>query len=354
MANCIFRIRNWRRSCVVFFFLTILICLPVSAKRQDLVIMKNGDRLTGEVKKLEHGVLFVDLQYVSGSVGLDWLQVERVQSTGGFQVVLKNGERVAGTIEKVTPANAADKDFKIHAAPGDVRAAAPDVVTIQSQKPNFWRQLKGAIDFGSDFTSGNSQISLSADASANYLSTKWTAGASFDSSFSGQSGGSNSNLFEVQTLDGRFLSRNSVLMGLGDFLHSSQQDLSLRTTLGGGYGRYLIHTNHNTLGWLAGVVYTHEDFESNDQPGGQNAEALLGLQYQLFRFDRYNLQSQLFIYPGLTDAGRIRMTTKTTFSMKLVNNFHTDLSFLDNFDSSPPFNAQRNGLSISNSVGWTF
>ena len=104
MANCIFRIRNWRRSCVVFFFLIILICLPVSAKRQDLVIMKNGDRLTGEVKKLEHGVLFVDLQYVSGSVGLDWLQVERVQSTGGFQVVLKNGERVAGTIEKVTAA----------------------------------------------------------------------------------------------------------------------------------------------------------------------------------------------------------------------------------------------------------
>ena len=51
-------------------FLIVLLCLPAQAKRKDLVIMiKNGDRLTGEVKKLEHGVLYVDLDYVSGSVG---------------------------------------------------------------------------------------------------------------------------------------------------------------------------------------------------------------------------------------------------------------------------------------------
>jgi putative salt-induced outer membrane protein YdiY len=338
----------------MFSLFVFLVCLPAQAKRKDLVIMKNGDRLTGQVKKLEHGVLYVDLQYVSGSVGLDWLQVERVQSTGGFQVVLKNGERVTGTIEKKTAAEAPEKDFAIHAAPGDVRTAAPDVVTIESQKRGFWRQLTGAIDFGYNFTSGNSQTSLSADANANYLSTKWIAGASVNSSFSGQSGGSRSNLLEVQTLDGRFLSRNSFLIGLGDFLHSSQQDLSLRTTLGGGYGRYLVRSNHNILAWLGGIVYTHENFASGGQPTSQNAEALLGLQYQTFRFARYNLQSQLLVYPGLTDAGRIRATTKTTFSVKLVNNFHVDFSVLDNFDSSPPFNAKRNELGISNSLGWTF
>jgi len=343
-----------KRFVAVLSFSIILFCSPALAKRNDLVIMKNGDRLTGEVKKLEHGVLYVDLDYVSGSVGLDWLKVEQVQSTGGFQVVLKNGDRVAGTIEKVTPAEAPDKDFAIHSTPGDVRTAAPDVVTIESQKRSFWRQLTGAIDFGANFTSGNSQTSLSADASANYLSTKFFAGGSFDSSFSGQSGGSQSNLLELQGLEGRFLNRNSFLTGLQDFLHSSQQDLALRTTLGGGYGRYVLRTNHDMLSWVAGAVYTHEDFQSTDQPAAENIEALLGLQYQMFRFDRYNLQSQLLVYPGLSDFGRIRMTTKTTFSMKLVNNFHIDFSILDNFDSSPPFNAKRNELGLSNSLGWTF
>ena len=354
MTRYIFGIRSKTQIGIVLSFLLVFLCFPAQAKRKDLVIMKNGDHLTGEVKKLEHGVLYVDLDYVSGAVGLDWMQVEQVQSTGGFQVVLKNGDRMSGTIEKVTEAGAPDKDFAIRTAPGEVRAPAQDVVTIESQKQNFWRQLKGAIDFGYNFTSGNSQTSLSADANATYRSTKWLAGAGVDSSFSGQSGGASSNLTEVQTIDGRFLSRSSFLMGLGDFLHSSQQDLSLRTTLGGGYGRYLIRTNHNTLAWLGGAVYTHENFGSGGQPSAQNVEALLGVQYEMFRFDRYNLQSQVLVYPGLTDGGRIRTTTKTTLSIKLVNNFHTDFSFLDNFDSSPPFNARRNELGISNTLGWTF
>jgi putative salt-induced outer membrane protein YdiY len=353
MTNYIFWVRNGKRFIAVLSFLMIL-CLPAQAKRKDLVIMKNGDRLTGEVKKLEYGVLYVDLEYVSGSIGVDWLQVEKVESTGGFQVILKDGERVAGTIEKVPETEAPAKDFTIHGVHGEVRAAAPDVVTVESQKRSFWRQLTGSIDFGTNFTSGNNQTSLSADASANYLSPKWLAGASANSSFSGQSGGSKSNLLELQTIDGRFLSRNSLLMGIGDFLHSSQQDISLRTTLGGGYGRYLIRSNHNTLAWLGGVVYTNENFANNDQPAGQNLEALVGMQYQMFRFDRYNLQSQVLVYPGLTDAGRVRATTKTTFTMKLVNNFHLDFTVLDNFDSSPPFNAKRNELGISNTLGWTF
>jgi len=354
MKSYIFRLRLEKRFLVVLSSFIILFCFPAQAKRKDLVIMKNGDRLTGEVKKLEHGILYVDLAYVSGSIGLDWLQVERVESTGGFQVVLKDGERVAGTIEKKAATEAPDKDFTIRAAQGEVRAASPDVVTVESQKQGFWRQLTGTIDVGYNFSSGNNQTSLSADASANYLSTKWLIGNSVDSSFSGQSGGTKSNLLEVQTIDGRFLNRSSFLMGIGDFLHSSQQDLSLRTTLGGGYGRYLIRSNHNTLAWLGGVVYTHENFASADQPASQNAEALLGLQYEMFHFDRYNLQSQVLIYPGLTDGGRIRVTGKTTFSLKLVNNFHIDFSFLDNFDSSPPFNAKRNELGVSNTLGWTF
>lgn len=147
------------------------------------------------------------------------------------------------------------------------------------------------------------------------------------------------------------MSKNSFLAGLGDFLHSSQQDLALRTTLGGGYERFWVRINHNSLLWLTGAVYTHESFQSGAQHPDQNVEALLGMQYQLFRFDRYSTQSQLLVYPGLSDAGRIRTTTKTTFTVKLVNNFHTDFSFWDNYDSRPPPNAKGNEMGISNSIG---
>jgi len=342
------------RLCV-YFQLFFLVVVSAQAKRHDLVIMKNGDHLTGEVKKLENGTLYVDLDYVSGSVGLDWLQVDKVQSTATYQVVLNNGNHVAGNIEKTSAAEAPDKDFEIKNAASVVQAAGPDVAQIESQKKNFWHQLKGSIDFGYDFTSGNSQTSLSSDANASYLATNWEAGTSFTSSFSGQSDASKTNLLELQMTAARFLNRNSFVLGLGDFLHSSQQDLNLRTTGGGGYGRYWIRTNKSQFRWITGTVYTHENFQSaTGQPIDNNVEALIGAQYQTYQFDRYNMQSQILVYPGLSDAGRIRATTKTTFTVKLTNNFYSDVSFWDNFDSEPPINSKRNELGLSSSLGWSF
>jgi len=345
---------NWQRVVLVML---LFACIPALAKtkRKDVVIMKNGDHISGEVKKLENGVLYIDTDYFSGSMGVDWLQVESVESTGGYQVTFHDGERESGSINKVTAEEAPGKDFTVSEQGRAVRVDSRNVVNIESQKQSFWRQLTGAIDFGIDFTSGNSQTAFNASASANYLSTRWMGGTNFTSSFSGQSGAATTNLLEIQGLGGIFLSHNSFLMGIGDFLHSSQQNLQLRSTVGAGYGRYIVRNNHNTLSWVAGTVFTHENFDPiTGQSPTQNAEALLGMQYQLFHFDRYSLQSQLLVYPGLSDAGRVRSTTKTTFSVKLVNNFHTDFSFWDNFDSRPPFNSKGNELGVSNSLGWTF
>jgi len=340
------------------FILSILLaCVTFSAqaKRNDVVIMKNGDHLSGEVKKLQDGVLYLDTPYTADSIQLDWLQVESVQSTGSYQIILKNGDHLAGLIAKVPAKEAPGKDFTVHMDNKEFQAAGRDVVNIESKKPNFWRQLTGSIDFGYDFTSGNSQTSLSSDASASYSATNWSTGASFTSSFSGQSAGSHTNLLEIQGTSQRYFSRNSSLLALADFLHSSQQDLQLRTTLGGGYGRYVFRTNRNQLGWVAGAVYTEETFvSSRGQPTDQNIEGLFGGQYQLLRFSRYNLQSQAFVFPGLSDAGRIRATTKATFNVKLPNNFYTNLSFWDNYDSRPPINAKKNELGISSGLGWSF
>jgi len=323
--------------------------------RHDTVIMKNGDRFTGEVKKLEQGVLYIETSYFSGSVGVDWLQVEKVESTATFQIVLSNGKRLTGAISKAKVESASGKDFKVMEASGEVPVSGADVVEIESHKQSFWRQLKGSIDLGYNYTSGNSQSSLSSSANAEYLAAHWSAGTSYNASYSGQSGGTATNLFEVQASGERFLNHNSYLFGLSDFLHSSQQDLNLRTTLGGGYGRYLFLNTQNNLRWLAGADYTQASYQSGiAQPTQQNVEFIIGAQYQLFHFDRYTLQAELLVFPGASDFGRVRMTTNDTFSVKLSNNFHLNFTFWDNFDSRPPLNAKRNAQGLSTSLGWKF
>jgi putative salt-induced outer membrane protein YdiY len=323
--------------------------------RHDTIIMKNGDRFTGEVKRLEQGILYIETDYFSGSVGVDWAQVEKIESMATYQVILSGGKRLSGTISKVESEAAPNRDFKVHGPGGDMPISSTDVVQIESQKPTFWRQLKGSIDLGYNFTSGNNQSSLSADANAVYAAQHWAAGASFTASYSGQTGGTTTNISETQFFGERFLNRNSFVLGLSDFLHSSQQDLQLRTTLGGGYGRYLKRTNQNELRWVIGVDYSQASYQSGVlEPVQKNAELLLGAQYQLFHFDRYSLNSQTLVFPGLSDFGRVRFTTNDTLSVKLSNNFYWNFSFWDNFDSRPPLNAQRNATGLSTGLGWKF
>jgi hypothetical protein len=131
--------------------------------------------------------------------------------------------------------------------------------------------------------------------------------------------------------------------------------LNLRTTLGGGYGRFLKRTTNSNLSWLGGFVYVHESFDTTAaQPSDQNVEAVLGLQYSLVRFNFGDFESQARVFPGLTDAGRLRVTTNNSVTIKLRNNFHLSFTFWDNFDSRPPATAKRNELGLSSGIGWSF
>jgi len=330
-------------------------CWPAQAKRKDVVIMNNGDHFTGQVKRLENGLLFIETDYVSGNIGLDWNQVQSVESTATYRIVLNDGRRLEGKIEKHTVEKEKKEDFVIREATEEEEVPSAEIFSIDTKKPTFWRELQGAIDVGYSFTSGNSQSSLNVDTSAAYQTPKWKVATSFDSTFSGQSGAASTNREDLQTTLTRFLNRNSFVLGLSDFLHSSRQDLNLRATVLGGYGRYLKRTTSSNLSGMGGIAYIHESFDTvAGQPSGQSAEAVVGLQYSYVRFNFGEFNSQLLTFPGLSDSGRVRITTNNVVTIKLRNNFHLAFTLWDNFDSRPPVTAKKNELGISSGVGWSF
>jgi len=341
-----------------FFLLALSLgCLSSAAqeKRKDVVVMNNGDRFTGKVKRLQNGLLYIETDYVSTNIALDWNQVDSVQSTASFQIVLNNGRRLTGNIEKISREKANNDDFLIREATEEIQVPSTSIANIDTQKSTFWKQLKGNVDFGYSFTSGNNQSALNADSTVTYKARSWAATTSFDSTFGGQTDAASTNREDLQGMITRFLNRNSFVGGLADFLHSSQQDLTLRTTLGGGYGRFLKRTTNSSLAWLGGVAYIHENFDTlTAKPTNQSMEALVGLQYDYIRFDFGELDSQLQIFPGLTDAGRIRITSNNSLSIKLRNNFYLQFTFWDNYDSRPPTTARKNELGTSTGIGWSF
>lgn len=348
---------QWGRRARVILLIIASLCPAAYAKRKDVVVMKNGDRITGEVKKLEHGQLFIEVEYVAGeTVAVDWLQVAKVESIARYRVRLQDGTQLTGTIEKVPEEEAPREDFRIEEAGARARVSAPEVVEIQIQKRSFWRQLKGSIDFGQSYTSGNGQRSFNVDATAKYLSTKYLMQGSLNAAISGQTGGSKTNRYEFSFLGGRFLSRNDLAVGVADFLRSSQQSLDLRTTVGGGYGRYLINSNRTQFVAIGGLVFTKELYSPSAglDSHKQNVEGLIGLRYATFQINKAEFETGFALYPGITDSGRIRSNLNSSLTLKLVHDFHLKFNFWDTFDSKPPVNAKKNELGVSTTFGLSF
>jgi hypothetical protein len=348
--------RGLPRSTFALTILVFLICYSTHAKklRGDVVTMKNGDHLTGEVKSLDSGTLFIETEYSASNLSVDWNQVVSVTSTATYLITLANGVHVTGTLQRAPGSAEHPEDVTIVGENRELLVASPNIVEMETQKPSVWRQLRGSVDAGVSFTSGNSQTTANTDLNVNYSTPKWSASAAVGTSFSDQSGGAKTNRNDISFGGQRFLSRNAYIGGLLDFLHSSQQDLDLRTTAGGGYGRYWKRTTNTEFRWLGGIVYTQESFAAPTKQSDSNAEGLLGIAYDSYRFKMGEIHLRALVFPGLSDSGRIRATTNNSLVIKLTNNFHFTLSFWDNYDSRPPTTAKKNELGLSSAIGWAF
>jgi len=187
-----------------------------------------------------------------------------------------------------------------------------------------------------------------------YETPGWMAGITDTTSFSGQTGATRTNLINLQEQEGLFFKKNWNVVSLEDFLHSSQQSLDLRTTLGGGVGRHLFRTNWTFLALIGGTVYTHENFTPNIQlESDQNIEGLAGIEYKSSALIDIRSCLRRWSFPWILRSWPPACYSETYFNRKLTNSFYTNLSFWDNYDSPPP-NSKGNEFGISSGVGWTF
>ncbi len=336
--------------------------VPTSARaakapeRRDLVVMKNGDRITGKIRKLDHGQLYIEPPYVVAPIPVDWLQVERIETTAKFQLEMSGGKRLVGTIQKVPTQDNPDQDFIIKNGSIETRVRAIDVVAFQSQKSNFWRQLKGSVNLGASYVSGVTATSVNLDADTTYSSTKYQIGAALSSNYSGQSGANSSNRQDLSSTSSLYLSRHAFVGSFMDFLTSDQQSLDLRQTYGGGFGRYFVRTNTTQFSWLGGLVFVKEAYtpESGMNPKDQNLEGLLELNYDWFRFNTSEISTNFQLFPGISDAGRLRSNVNAAYSINFTHDIVLKLNLFDTFDNRPPENALKNQFGISTTFGLTF
>ena len=336
-------------------FLILLAVLTAFAADDDVVVMKNGDRMTGEIKSLQRGTLKFKPDYMAETASIDWARVERIESKSTYLITMVDGQLFTNVI-RLLPVNSPEvPNFVIGPGFQSVKVLQRDVIRILPVDAGFFKRLEGSIDFGLNFTSGNDQYQTEFVATTTYRQGIHTYTASLDTSFSGQPDGDKTKRREFNFDYRRQLSPRWYAGGLLNFLSSDQQSLDLRTTAGGLIGRNLKQTDHTRLSVFGGVAGTREKyFASLGKPESTNADAIAGFDFSTFRFKTTDVVTRFSLYPSLTTPGRTRLQLTSDLRIKVVGDLYWGFHFYENFDSKPPVRADKNDLSISTSLGWKF
>jgi hypothetical protein len=326
-------------------------------EKKDVLIMKNGDHITCEIKRLQKGYLYINLAYGDGTVSIDWTKVASVTSPQVFVVADVNGNRYTGVLKDTTEPNG-EGELKVLVAGGTTPELIPgnNVVDIEQIEFNVFQNLHGSADAGFTYTKQQNRNQYSLNANAVYARAKWAAAVTYGSSFSG--GGSGSSLRNDLLLEGTRQMRTprNFYMGLAQFQHNTEQELSLRTALGSAYGRTLTNTNNSVIAVFAGGDWNHERYfpQATGSHGGNSAEAIVGTQLNFFRFRTTNFLVDSRAYPSLTDLGRVRFEINTSVKLRIAKDLYWNLSYYLNVDSRPPQNLPQTDYGSTTSLGWTF
>ena len=311
--------------------------------KDDVVVLKNGDRLTGEIKGLARGELKFKASYMADAVRLDWSKVARLESKDRYLITLTDGKLFTDFL-RLSPSGVAD-NFLIGAERQAVRAKQIEVLKITPVEAGFFRQLEGTVDFGFSYTSGTDQYQTDFSSSVTYRRGAHSVTGRLASTFSGQPEGSSSARNQL-TLDyRRRLSPRWYAGGLLDLLRSDQQSLDLRATAGGLLGRDLRQTERTRLSVFGGMAVSRDKYSvALSKSKTINTDALVGFDFNTFRFTTTDISSRLMVYPSLTTPGRTRMQFNTDLRIKLFKDLYWGFHLYENYDSKPPVRAEKNEL----------
>ncbi len=324
---------------------------PLYAQKTDIVVLRNGDRLTGEIKKLERG----RLEYSTDDVGriyIDWTKIVKISSLQRFDVELKDGFRYFGSIQEAQEPGRMD----VLTDEGPVTLLIVSVVKLTPLEATFFERLKGYIDLGFSFQKANQLTNWTAGTEITHRTIRAQYRMQASSYFSKQKGieSTSSNMLSFQ-YSRLFRSRWLSLL-LGRLEQNQELGLKLRSSLGGGGGRQVIQTNHMLLLLAGGVSATRENYYEAEG-SRYNAEGFVAANFEAFKYEKPKLDStlSLVLFPNITDPGRIRGELKGRVSYEVLKNFHIAFGVVEQYDNRPVGEgASKSDFRVDTSISWSF
>ncbi len=338
--------------------LAILLCPAAAlAVKTDTIILKNGDKITGEVKGMSRGKLDYSTDD-AGRLSVEWVKVARMTSPHSFEVQVASGTKYFGQLA----ATGRDGMMAVQGTTTD-SLPIPTVVEISTLDAGFLQRVKAYLDLGLTFAKANQATTFTSAGEAAYRGDRYGSTISFDSYAQGQESAPTATRNTLGLQITRFLPERWSVIALGGTEQNDELNLDLRVTGAGLLGRRLVHSNSSELGVGVGLAVNRERFSPSDADSGasdtsnNNLEALVAAKWETFRYDspKLDFSTSMNLFPSLSTAGRIRGEFTLRLKYELFSDFNVGVSGTDTFDSKPPEeSATHNDYITTFTIGWSY
>jgi len=336
--------------------LLLVLARPATAQKADTLLLRNGDRIIGEVKQLENGLLEYKTDNI-GIISVKWDRVVSLTSRWYYEVEDRRGIRYFGTFARPDSTG-----YLAVALTGVTPVPLSDVVRINRIKQTrFWSRIDGYLDVGFSFAKSNKTLQLTSNLEATYLLRSWSINLKGDLFVQRQSDASPTQRWSIQPNVIRLMGRRWLLGGQGRLQHNGELGLDLRTLVSLGGGRQFVQTNSHDAAALVGLAAQREWYVDSTQVSGErvtdNLEAAVSGSYRAFRYDSPQLDATATaqVYPSLTDLGRVRLEGEFRIRYEVLKDFFITPAFQISMDSRPPNpDTPKSDYTTTLSISWKF
>lgn len=321
------------------------------AAKTDVVILVNGNAITGEIESLEFGSLKYSTDSM-GSVFIDWDDVVNVTSNQQLQVELTDGRRYFGNlhssgerfhIKVVTQSESLD-------LPTNQIVRVTPIITDE----RFWRRLEGDISFGLNAQKSSEVTTINVASDVRYRTRDFLVGLQLNSAVTDQPTEETKIRQNLGLNYQRFKQDRWFTDWFTSWESNDELGIQSRVLAGGAVGRYLVQTNTRQFSMTAGLVGTRESFTGSDDSTTQ-AEGRLQIRYLSRHRDpdsSFSLTTNIF--PLLEDFSQYRAETDISFKREFVEDLFFEVLLYHSYVSEPPTGAESGDYGITTSLGYSF
>ena len=171
-AHCFIRSPKglWCRLLLWIMLLGSTAPAVASHPKTDVIVLDNGDHLTGEIKSLKNGILSYKTD-ATETISLKWIHIKSITSRFDYQVEVKGGERYFGSL----PASGKEGELRIESDSETHDIPLLDIVTIWPIEHGLWKKLDGSINLGLNYTSSNQSVQYNFNGDVSYRTLKGTS-----------------------------------------------------------------------------------------------------------------------------------------------------------------------------------